>query len=212
YGRAGIGKTTTAHALARDMGWEVIELNASDQRTADIIDKVVGSASRMGTLDGAGIKRLIIMDEADNIHGTADRGGERAIMGLIKETSQPIILIANELYDMSPGLRTACKPIQFNSVMARSMIPALKRIVEAEGIKYGLGVIEKIAENANGDIRSAINDLQAIAQGKPSIQIEDLITGERDSKENIFKFLAKIFKSTNIREAHDAAFHLDENP
>jgi len=92
------------------------------------------------------------------------------------------------------------------------MIPALKRIVEAEGIKCDLGVLEKIAENANGDLRSAINDIQAIAQGKTSIQIDDIITGERDSKENIFKFLVKIFKSANIREAHDAAFNLDENP
>jgi len=47
-------KTTTAHALARDYGMGVIELNASDQRTADIIDKVAGSASRLGTLEGAG--------------------------------------------------------------------------------------------------------------------------------------------------------------
>jgi replication factor C large subunit len=212
YGRAGIGKTTTAHALAREMGWEVIELNASDQRTADIIEKVAGSASRMSTLEGSGIKRLIILDEADNIHGTADRGGERAITELIKKTSQPIILIANELYDMSAGLRTACKPIRFNSVMSRSMIPALRRIIETEGIKCGPGVLEKIAENANGDLRSAINDLQAIAQGNTSIQIDDIITGDRDSKENIFKVLAKIFKGTNIREAHDATFNLDENP
>ncbi len=212
YGRAGIGKTTAAHALAHDMGWEVIEMNASDQRTADIIEKVAGSASRMSTLDGSNVKRLIIMDEADNIHGTADRGGERAILELIKKTSHPIILIANELYDMSAGLRGACKPIQFNSVMSRSMIPALKRIAEAEGVKCGLGVIEKIAENANGDLRSAINDLQAIAQGKPTLEINEIITGERDSKENIFKVLAKIFKGTNIREAHDATFNLDENP
>jgi len=212
YGRAGIGKTTAAHALAHDMGWEVIELNASDQRTADIIEKVAGSASRMSTLDGSNVKRLIIMDEADNIHGTADRGGERAILDLIKKTSHPIILIANELYEMSAGLRTACKPIQFNSVMSRSMIPALKRIAETEGVKCGLGVIEKIAENANGDLRSAINDLQAIAQGKTTLEINEIITGERDSKENIFKVLAKIFKGTNIREAHDATFHLDENP
>ncbi|MCZ7398370.1 MAG: replication factor C large subunit [Candidatus Methanoperedens sp.] len=212
YGRAGIGKTTAAHALAHDMGWEVIEMNASDQRTADIIEKVAGSASRMSTLDGSNMKRLIIMDEADNIHGTADRGGEKAIVEVIKKTSQPIILIANELYEMSAGLRSACKPIQFNSVMLRSMIPALKRIAEVEGVKCGLGVIEKIAENANGDLRSAINDLQAIAQGKTTLEINEIITGERDSKENIFKVLAKIFKGTNIREAHDATFHLDENP
>ena len=212
YGRAGIGKTTTAHALARDMGWEAIELNASDQRTADIIEKVAGSASQMSTLDGSGMKRLVIMDEADNIHGTADRGGEKAIVDLIKKTSQPIILIANELYDMSAGLRNACKPIQFNSVLSRSMIPALKKIAETEGITCELGVIEKIAQNANGDLRSAINDLQAIAQGRTRIELIDIVTGERDTKENIFKVLAKIFKGTNIIDAHKATFNLDENP
>jgi len=89
---------------------EIIELNASDQRTADIINKVAGSASRMGTLEGTGIKRLIIMDEADNIHGTADRGGERALLELIKKTSHPIILIANELYDMSRALELPVNP------------------------------------------------------------------------------------------------------
>lgn len=211
YGRAGIGKTTAAHALAHDMGWEVIEMNASDQRTAEIIEKVAGSASQMSTL-GEARKRLVIMDEADNIHGTADRGGERAVLELIKKTNQPIILIANELYDMSSGLRGACKPVQFSSVMSRSMIPALKRIVEAEGIKCGLGVLEKLAENANGDLRSAINDLQAIALGKTGIELPDIITGERDTKESIFKVLVKIFKGGNIIEAHNATFNLDENP
>ncbi len=210
YGRAGIGKTTAAHALAHDMGWEVVEMNASDQRTADIIEKVAGSGSQMGTFSGT--RRLVIMDEADNIHGTADRGGEKAILELIKKTSQPIILIANELYDMSAGLRGACKPIEFRAVMSRSMIPALRRIMEAEGIKCEQGVLEKIAENANGDLRSAINDLQAIAQGKTVLLLPDIITGERDSKESIFKVLVKIFKGINIIEAHSATFNLDENP
>jgi replication factor C large subunit len=212
HGKAGIGKTTTAHALALDMGWETIELNASDQRTADIIEKVAGSASQMSTLDGSGMKRLVIMDEADNIHGTADRGGERAIVELIKKTNQPIILIANELYDMSPGLRNACRPIQFKSIASRSMIPALRKIAESEGIACGFGVIEKIAENANGDLRSAINDLHAVAQGKTRIELNDIITGDRDMKENIFKVLVKIFKGTDIHEAHKATFNLDENP
>lgn len=87
HGPAGVGKTSTAHALARDLGWEVIELNASDQRTAGVIEKVAGSAASMNTLFGG--KRLIILDEADNIHGTADRGGMRAIAGIIKSTLQP---------------------------------------------------------------------------------------------------------------------------
>lgn len=212
HGRAGIGKTTVAHALGHDMGWEVIELNASDQRTADIIEKVVGSASQMSSLEGAGKKRLVIMDEADNIHGTADRGGEKAIVELIKKTNQPIILIANELYDMSAGLRGVCRPIQFNSVLSRSMIPALKKIAEAEGITCGLGVLEKLAENAGGDLRSAINDLQAAAQGKKKLEPGEIATGERDTKENIFKILVKIFKGTDIIETHKATYNLDENP
>ena len=73
HGSAGIGKTSSAHALARDLGWEVIELNASDQRTAGVIEKIAGSAASMNTFFGG--KRLIILDEADNIHGSADRGG-----------------------------------------------------------------------------------------------------------------------------------------
>lgn len=212
HGRAGTGKTTVAHALGHDMGWEVMELNASDQRTADIIEKVVGSASQMSTLEGAGKKRLVIMDEADNIHGTADRGGEKAIVEMIRKTSQPIILIANEIYEMSPGLRGACRPVQFNSVLSRSMIPALKRIAEAEGVTCGLGVLEKLAENAGGDLRSAINDLQAAAQGKKRIEPDDIATGERDTKENIFKMMGKIFKGTDINEAHRSTFDLDEDP
>ena len=64
-----IGKTSSAHALARDLAWEVIELNASDQRTASVIEKIAGSAASMNTFFGE--KRLIILDEADNIHGSA---------------------------------------------------------------------------------------------------------------------------------------------
>ncbi|NOR59423.1 MAG: AAA family ATPase, partial [Methanosarcinales archaeon] len=69
YGKPGVGKTSAAYALAYQMGWDVIELNASDQRTAGIIQKIAGSASRMGTFDGTSGRRLIILDEADNLHG-----------------------------------------------------------------------------------------------------------------------------------------------
>ena len=210
YGQAGIGKTSTAHALAQDFGWEAVELNSSDQRTADVIEKIAGSASKMRTLTGTAGK--IILDEADNLHGTSDRGGARAIGDIIKKTNQPIILIANDLYGLSSSLRGLCQEIKFNALQSRSMVPALKNICREEGIMCGVGVIEKIAENAGGDLRSAVNDLQAVAMGRNEIHIEDIATSQRDTKESIFKVLAKIFKGTDPKTALEATYGLDESP
>jgi replication factor C large subunit len=79
-------------------------------------------------------------------------------------------------------------------------------------VTCGLGVLEKLSENAGGDLRSAINDLQAAAQGKKRLEPDEIATGERDTKENIFKIMVKIFKGTDIIEAHKATYNLDENP
>ncbi len=210
HGPAGVGKTSTAHALARDQGWEVIELNASDQRTAGVIEKVAGSAASMNTFFGG--KRLIILDEADNLHGTADRGGMRAITGIIKNTFQPIVLIANDVYGLTPTIRNLCLEIKFGSVQSRSMIPALKKICENEGVLCSLDAIQQLAEGAGGDLRSAINDLQAAASGRETLNVEDISTSGRDVKENIFKAMQKIFKSTDCKKALEAARGLDESP
>lgn len=210
HGPAGVGKTSTAHALARDQGWEVIELNASDQRTAGVIERVAGSAASMNTFFGG--KRLIILDEADNLHGTADRGGMRAIAGIIKNTFQPIVLIANDVYGLTPTIRNLCLEIKFGSVQSRSMIPALKKVCENEGVLCSLDAIQQLAEGAGGDLRSAINDLQAAASGRETLNVEDISTSGRDVKENIFKAMQKIFKSTDCKKALESARGLDESP
>jgi replication factor C large subunit len=212
HGQPGIGKTSSAYALANDMDWEVIELNASDQRTAGVIEKVAGSASRMQTLGGGSGKRLVILDEADNLHGNSDRGGSRAIIDIVKRTNQPIVLIANDLYGISSSLRSLCLELRFGSVQSRSMIPALKNIAHKEGLMCGVGVIEKIAEMADGDFRSAVNDLQAVAMGRTEIDIGDISTSGRDNKETIFKVVGRIFKGRDVSSALEATYGLDETP
>ncbi|MDY6966473.1 MAG: replication factor C large subunit [Halobacteriota archaeon] len=209
YGGAGIGKTSAAHALAYEFGWDVIELNASDERTASAIKKVAGSASQNRAFDGM---RLIILDEADNLHGNADRGGARAITGVIKRTAQPIILIANEYYDMTRELRNLCKSIQFRQVQKSAVAPILITICRKEGVEIEDGAISEITANSGGDLRSAINDLQAISLGRRSVTKEDVVIAMRDRRESIFNVLNKIFDGWEMQEALDAVYGLDETP
>ncbi|WP_423999697.1 replication factor C large subunit [Haloarcula salina] len=213
HGSPGIGKTSAAHALANDMGWPTIELNASDSRTKDVIERVAGEAAKSGTLTaGGGGRRLVIMDEADNIHGNADRGGSRAVTALVKEASQPMILIANEYYDMSNGLRNNCRDIEFRDVSPRSIVPVLRDLCRQEGVEYEADALEAIAEQNSGDLRGAVKDLQAIAETTERLTAEDVVTGERDTTEGIFEYLDVVLKEAGAQEALEASYDVDETP
>ncbi len=213
HGSPGVGKTSAAHALAADRGWETIELNASDQRTANIVEKVAGEAVRSGTLtEGSGGRKLIVLDEADNLHGTVDRGGTRAISDLVADATQPVVLIANEFYDMSRGLRNACQDIEFRDVSKRSILPVLRDICRREGVEYEDEALELIAEKNDGDLRSAINDLQALAETASTLEVENVVTGNRDRSEDIFPFLDVVLKEAGAEEALKTAYDVDETP
>ena len=213
HGPPGVGKTSAAHALAADKGWPTIELNASDSRTKDVIERVAGEAAKSGTLSGgSGGRRLLIMDEADNVHGNADRGGSRAITSLVKEAGQPTILIANDYYEMSNGLRNACQDIEFRSVSARSIRPVLRDICRKEGIEFEDEALEQIAEMNSGDLRGAINDLQALAEGRDRLAAEDVVTSERDTTTGIFDYLDTVIKEAGAQEALEASYDVDETP
>ncbi|MFB6082563.1 MAG: replication factor C large subunit [Halanaeroarchaeum sp.] len=213
HGNPGVGKTSAAHALANDMGWDVVELNASDQRTADVIERVAGEAAKSGTLTGGSRgRKLVILDEADNIHGNADRGGARAITRLVKEANQPIVLIANEFYDMSRSLRNACQEIEFRDVSRRSILPVLRDICRREDIEYEDGALEALAEKNSGDLRSAINDLQALAETNEVLTEADVVTGRRDTTEGIFDFLDAVLKEEDAQGALQMAYDVDETP
>ncbi|MEA2033126.1 MAG: replication factor C large subunit [Euryarchaeota archaeon] len=218
HGPPGCGKTSAAHALASERGWEVIELNASDKRSAGIIKKIVGQASTSNTFGKATRPRLIILDEADNLHGNEDRGGKRAITDIVKRTQQPIILIANDKRKMGQALQRNSKVIAFKRIEEGTIIrKVLKRICRAEGIEVEDKALHTLIENANGDLRSAINDLHAISISKSKfgkITEEDIATGERDVEEDIFEVLKKIFgvDGYDMQEALSSLYSLDSTP
>ncbi|WP_135806640.1 replication factor C large subunit [Halorussus marinus] len=214
HGRPGVGKTSAAHALAADMGWPTIELNASDQRTADVVEKLAGGASQNRALTGgADGRQLIVMDEADNLHGNVDRGGSRAIGDVVRAAGQPMVLIANEFYDMSKSLRNACETIEFRDVSARSIVPVLRDICRQEGVEFDDDALRAIADKNSGDLRSAVNDLQAVAETSERLTEADVeVTGERDDTSGIFDFLDALFKEEDARGALRQSYDVDETP
>lgn len=222
-GDPGVGKTSAAIALARDMGWGIIEMNASDTRNEEIVRRIAGSGAmnRAFGADGSftkekGGRQLVVLDEADNLFGREDRGGMKAIVEVIREAKQPIVLIVNDLYELqrrNASLKTLARTIKFGKVHSNSIPPALRRIANKEGLTLEVGVDKAIAERAGGDMRSAVNDLQALALGRDVITLKDVeAMGRRDTTGDVWGLLGKVFYGSSLDEARKAAWDLDETP
>jgi len=201
YGPLGVGKKVTVEALARDFDMELVERNASDYRTEGAVKRFAGLASQYGTLFGK--KRLILFDELDGIAGREDRGGLKAITEIVKAAQCPIVLIANNPYDPRfSTLRRHCLMIEFKKPQVREVVKHLKRICLREGIDVEESALKFIAQRSEGDVRSAVNDLQALAQGKKKLRYEDVSwLAHRDRKEVIFQVLRLILYSKTCEGA-----------
>jgi len=218
-GPPGVGKTSLALAIANSMGWEAVELNASDQRSFEIINRIVGEGAFNETIsdDGEflssreGRLKVIILDEVDNIHKKEDFGGESALLRIVRKVPpQPIILIANDPYALSTELRNRTEFIVFKRLRKDQIVRVLERICKTEGIACDRDVLKLIAENSGGDLRAAINDLQAVAEGSRVITPDDVVISKRTQELDVFKLMQKVFK-TKI-PAHGDAMLIDQSP
>ncbi len=196
YGPTGCGKTCSVYAVANELNLEVIELNASDFRTAEGISSIIGNASKQMSLFHKG--KIILVDELDGVSGTKDRGGIPEVIRVIEKTAFPIVITANDPFEKKfSALRKKAALSEFSILNNTDVLSILKNIVEKEGITCDEQVLKTLARRSGGDGRSAINDLQMLARNN-EIKKEDLESlSDRERVEEITTALTKIFKTTD---------------
>ncbi|MFC1733166.1 replication factor C large subunit [candidate division KSB1 bacterium] len=211
YGTVGCGKTSSVYAIAKDLNIEVIEVNASDFRNEAEIKSTVGAASRQMSLFSKG--KVILVDEIDGLSGMKDRGGISALTKLLEKSAFPIVCTATDPFDKKfSTLRKKTEMIQFEPLNYTSIFNILKRICIEEKIKFSEDDLKTLARRAGGDARSAINDLQMIANSKRSLDKTDLDElGQREQQDNIVNAIMKVLKTTDPKIAINAYNNVPED-
>lgn len=164
-GPPGTGKTTAALCLAHDLYGEayrehLMELNASDERGINVVRETVKTFARVRTLGEIPFK-ILILDEADNMTSDAQQALRRT-MERFTETCR-FILIANYSGKIIEPIQSRCAPFRFTYLPREDQDAYLRHIAESEKVELLDEGLNAIFEVCGGDLRRAINTLQAAA-------------------------------------------------
>src|SRR6056297_1330668 len=163
-GPAGVGKTTAATAIARQVygedNWRgnFLELNASDQRGIDVVrDRIKGFArSSFG-----GDFRIVFLDEADSLTDDAQSALRRTMEKFSDNTR--FILSCNYSSKIIDPIQSRCAVFRFSPLSDAAVSGMVREIAAAEGIEVTDAGVDALVYAADGDMRRAINSLQAAA-------------------------------------------------
>ncbi len=210
-GPTGCGKTSAVHAIARELKMELVEINASDFRNKSEIEARVGRAIHQTSLFRR--KKLILIDEVDGLSGNSDRGGVAAIKNLVKSSSFPIILTANDPdIKKLAQLKKLSIQVEFKELGYEEVYDLLKEICKKEGVKWEEQALRMLARRAGGDARAAINDLQTLSSVSKSIKEKDVLNlSGRNKEEGLSQAITRIFKSRDLSIAAGALYSVNED-
>ena len=207
YGPPGVGKTALANAAAKEFGFTIIEMNASDTRSEKAINEVAKPATSYVALDNfssqtQGKGNLLFLDEVDGIAGNEDRGGVGAIIKIVEEARVPVIMAANDpdVEKLRP-LKKVCLLVRFHQIRIPLVIALLQKICLLEHVKAEFEALERIAQNSRGDVRSAINDLQSLSEGTHALTLQDTVMlSSRNKDISMDETLRGFFTAKSIAE------------
>jgi len=195
HGPPGTGKTTLAYATANETNSEIFELNASDLRNKAKLQEILRPAIEQQSLGKKG--KIILIDEVDGI-SAVDRGGLTELLSLIKSTTYPIIITANDIWNRKfSTLRRKSEIVQLKEINYQIIKDVMIQILKKENLFINNNILTSLAIRAKGDLRAALNDLQAASRMRdPSKMTFD----EREKEIDIFNALRLIFKGKTTND------------
>ncbi|KAM4603613.1 chromosome transmission fidelity protein 18 homolog [Polymixia lowei] len=217
-GPPGLGKTTLAHVIAKHAGYNVVEINASDDRSAEVFQKRIDTATQMKSVLGTNQRpNCLIIDEIDGAPAAAinillatlnrkdgqggETGAETAKKKKKKESVllRPIICICNDLY--VPALRPLRQQaflLTFPQTQPSRLTQRLAEISRHQGMKADTGTLMALCEKTDNDIRSCINTLQFLhGRGQRQVDartVQGMSVGQKDQNKSLFHLWQEVFQ------------------
>jgi len=195
-GPPGVGKTSLVHAIANQFMYDLIDMNASDTRNKEQLDRLIIPVLKNTSIFGKPM--LLFLDEVDGISGREDTGGKESILKIMKEPTIPIIMAANKRDTKIKDLAKISKVIEFHPVPPGMLLILLDHILNEENKELTKEEKDLLIRNSHGDIRSLLNIAQSKASGyevkhedRFDIDISEALNGffEADSIEHAKDFL-----------------------
>lgn len=220
-GPPGVGKTTTVHVVCKELGYDLVEFNASDTRNKTLLkEQVSGLLSNTtmkdyftGTKQKTTNKHVLLMDEVDGMAGNEDRGGLQELLGLIKNTDVPIICTCNDRFNMKmKSISMHSYDLRFHKLRVEQIRSSMKSLCFKENIKISTEDLDRLIESTNHDIRQVINHLEFLSGQTPHVEESDKKHSNKNFKLGPFDVVKVAFnaeeqKNMNLNDKISLYFH-----
>jgi DNA polymerase III delta prime subunit len=200
-GTSGIGKTTSAYALANEMEYDVLYVNASNEgRSIDTLRGIITEFAT--TMSLYANRKVVILDEFDGTTALV----QEALRAFVEQYSITcsFILTANNRSKLSPAMISRFSEINFTipaEEKTKVGVAFMKRIVEIlnkEGIEFDKSAVAELVKKFFPDFRRTLNELQKFSSGG-KFTMEQLANIETD-----INSLVGLIKDKNFTEAVSA--------